>query len=162
MGFSAGAYRYIGDYAPGPFKPKTSFLLGFGLNNHFSLDAEVGQRYLTIDKKVKDDSYFGDLSLRYIFRPYDKFTPWIQAGGGLDYNFIGVGSSKNTLLPSLNGAFGFEYMVGRKVSLLLSGGLNYYLDDKFDGAAVGWYNDFSWGISTGLKVYLGKLKYKNN
>ena len=162
IGFTAGGSRYMGDYSPGPFKPKTSFLLGFATTNHFYIDAELGQRYLTIDKKVRDDSYFGDLSLRYVFVPYERFSPWFSLGGGMDYNFMGVGSSKNMLLPSLTSSFGFEYMMGKKVSFIMSSGVNYYLDDKFDGAAVGWYNDFSWGVSMGVKVYIGKLKYRNN
>lgn len=158
LGINAGSNSYSGDFSKTEIRPKGSFLLGTALSRHFFLDAEVGYRGLMVKDKVNDFSYLGDISLRYVFLPYDKLTPFCSLGGGADYQYPKVGLSQKEYLPKLNGAFGLEYMATNKLSLSLSSGLNYYLNDNFDGSRAGRYNDFSWGISLGLKIYLINFK----
>ena len=134
--------------------------MGVALNSHLSLDSEIGYRGLMIEKKVDDYSMVSDLSLRYVFLPYDKLTPYLSLGGGFDYNSKGVGLSRDQYLPKLNGSIGLEYMVRKKLGLSVSSGWNYYLTDQFDAARSGRYNDFSWGISLGMKLYLFNLRQK--
>ena len=98
--------------------------------------------------------------LRYVFLPYDKFTPYLSVGGGFDYNTNGVGLSTDRFMPKIKGSFGLEYMVRKNLGLSVSSGWNYYLSDRFDGARNGRYNDASWGISVGMKFYFLKLKQK--
>ncbi|MDP4240659.1 MAG: CsgG/HfaB family protein [Bacteroidota bacterium] len=160
IGVNVGSNLYSGDYSKSDLRFKSSFLLGAAINHHFNLDLEVGYRGLNVKNKVDDKSYTGDLSLRYVFLPYEKFTPYCSLGGGFDENRLGVGLSKTDFLPKINGTFGMEYMVNNKVGLSVSSGLNYYLNDNFDGAKVGSYNDLGWGISLGIKVYLIKMKHK--
>ena len=161
LGVSSGSHSYIGDYDGRAIRPKTSLLMGVAINGHLSFDSEIGYRGLFVPKvKMDDYSQFGDLSLRYVFLPYDKLTPYISLGGGFDYNSQGVGLSRDQYLPQLNGTVGLEYMVRKKVGLSVSSGWNYYLTDRFDGARSGHYNDFGWGISVGMKLYLFNLKQK--
>ena len=158
FGASVGASKYYGDYTSGDALPKASLLIGFAINNHLFIDSESGYRGLKVQNKFEDYSYFSDLSLRYIFLPYYKFTPFLSIGGGMDYNSNGVGLSGDKFLPKLNGTFGFEYMVSQKVGLSVSSGWNYYLSDSFDGSHSGHYNDSSWGLFLGMKFYLFGLK----
>jgi len=101
------------------------------------------------------------LSLRYVFLPYDKLTPYFSVGGGYDYHSTGVGLSRDMYLPKLNGSIGLEYMVRKKLGLSVSSGWNYYLSDRFDGTRSGRYNDVGWGISIGMKLYIFNLKQKS-
>lgn len=158
LGTSIGSSMFNGDYTSGEIRPKMSLSIGFALNSHLYLDAEGGYRGLMVQKKVDDYSYFSDLSLRYVFLPYDKFTPFLSIGGGFDYNSKGVGLSKDPFFPKVNGSFGLEYMANKNLGLSVSSGWNYYLSDRFDGAQNGQHNDMNWGISLGMKVYFFKLK----
>lgn len=161
LGVSGGSSSFIGDYSGRAIRPRTSFMMGVAINRHLSLDSEVGYRGLLVQKKKLDDySKFGDLSLRYVFLPYDKLTPYLSLGGGFDYNSKGVGLSSDQYFPQLNGTIGLEYMVRKKLGLSVSSGWNYYLSDRFDGAKSGQYNDFGWGISLGMKLYLFNLREK--
>jgi curli production assembly/transport component CsgG len=160
IGVNAGSNLYSGDFSKSELRPKSSFLIGTTINHHFNLDLEVGYRGLMVQQKVDDYSYFGDLALRYVFLPYDKISPFCSLGGGFDRNKQGVGLSKKEYLPKINGAFGLEYMVNNKLGLSVSSGLNYYLNDDLDGTRAGSYNDLSWGISLGVKIYLIKMKQK--
>jgi len=160
LGISAGSNKYLGDYTAGDIRPKTALTIGAALNSKIYIDSESGYRGLFVQKKVDDYSMFSDLSLRYVFLPYDKFTPYLSVGGGFDYNSGGVGLSTEKFLPQIKGSFGLEYMVRKNLGLSVSSGWNYYLSDRFDGKQNGRYNDASWGISMGLKLYFLKLKQK--
>lgn len=160
IGVSAGSNMYSGDYSTSDLRAKASFLIGTAINRHFNLDFEVGYRGLNVQNKVDDYSYFGDLSLRYVFLPYEKVSPFCSIGGGFDENHFGVGLSKMNFLPKVNGLFGLEYMVNNKLGLSISSGFNYYLNDNFDGSKAGSYNDLGWGVFLGVRVYFIKMKHK--
>jgi len=160
LGTSVGSNMFYGDYTTGEIRHKMAASVGLALNNHFSLEAEAGYRGLMVPEKVDDYSYFGDLSLRYVFLPYDKFTPYLSIGAGSDYRTGGVGLSNEKFFPKLNGSFGLEYMASKKLGFSVSSGWYYYLGDRFDGAQNGSYNDMSWGISIGMRFYLFNLKQK--
>jgi len=169
LGFNAGSNLYSGDFATSYLRPKGSLLVGTALNPYLHLDLELGYRGLMVLQKVDDYVYFGDVSLRYVFLPFEKLTPFCSLGAGFDVNrfglgfnqkLSGVGLSERDLLPKINGVFGLEYMVNNRLGLSVSCGTNYYLNDYFDGTKAGKYNDFSWGISLGMKVYLMKKKQK--
>ena len=72
LGFSGGSNAFIGDYSSGNIKPKTSFHIGAALNSHLFIDSESGYRGLRVKKRLEDNSMYSDLSLRYIFLPYNK------------------------------------------------------------------------------------------
>jgi len=160
FGANVGSNLYSGDYSGSEIRPGYSFLLGRAINLHFNLDLALGYRGLMVQDKVDDYAYFGDLSLRYVFLPYDKFTPFCSLGGGFDKHKPGVGLSEKEYIPKINGLFGLEYMVTNKIGLSVSSGMNYYLNDRFDGTKAGRYNDLSWGVSLGMKVYLINMKRK--
>ena len=160
IGANSGSALYSGDYSTSEIRPSYSFLLGTTISRHFNLDLEVGYRGLMVQDKVDNYAYFGDLSLRYVFLPYDRFTPFCSVGGGFDKNKSGVGLSEKGYLPKINGLFGLEYLVGPKFGISVSSGLNYYLTDSFDGSKAGRYNDLSWGVSLGMKLYLINKKHK--
>jgi len=160
FGANVGSNMYSGDFSKSEIRPKSSFMIGVAINRFFNLDAEVGYRGLMVQNKVDDYAYVGDLSLRYVFLPYEKISPFCSLGGGLDISKPGVGLSQKEYLPKINGLFGLEYMVTGKFGLSVSSGLHYYLNDSFDGTKAGRYNDFSWGVSLGMKIYLINMKRK--
>jgi len=160
LGATVGSNTFYGDYTSGDIRPKSSLSLGVAFSHHLYLDSEIGYRGLMVKKKVDDYSYFSDLSLRYVFLPYDKISPFISLGGGFDYNRQGVGLSTDQIFTKLNGTFGLEYMARKNIGLSISSDWDYYLSDRFDGMRNGTYNDMSWGISVGIKFYLIKLNQK--
>ena len=159
LGASIGSNKYYGDFTSGQIKPKTSISIGLAVSPHLYIDNEYGYRGLMVQNKVDDYSYFSDLYVRYVFLPYDKFTPFLSIGGGFDYNPKGIGLSGDTYLSKINGSFGLEFMARKNLGLSISSGWNYYLNDKFDGAISGQNNDMGWGISLGMKFYFFKLKH---
>ena len=158
VGAQAGTGYYSGDFSNDEVRPKVSLTLGVALNRYFSLDSEWGFRNLRVPGVVNDHSYFGDLSLRYVLLPFERFSPFVLLVGVYDYNSDGVGLSARKYLPKLNGALGIEYMVAKKCGLTLSSGVNYYLDDRFDGSSVGKRNDLNWGVSLGVRLYFLNMK----
>ncbi|MBW8326242.1 MAG: hypothetical protein K0M50_15860 [Prolixibacteraceae bacterium] len=160
LGATTGSNTFYGDYTPGNIRPKSSLSIGAAISNHLYIDSKIGYRGLMIKKKVDDYSYFSDLSVRYIFLPYDKISPFISLGGGFDFNRNGVGLSADQYFPKVNGTFGLEYMARKNIGLSVSSDWNYYLSDRFDGMRNGTYNDMSWGISVGIRLYLIKLNQK--
>ena len=169
IGLNVGSNMYSGDFSNNFLRPKSAFLVGVALNPYFNLDAEFGYRGLMVEQKVDDYAYFGDLSLRYTMLPYEKLSPFCSIGAGYDKNRLGlgwketpfgVGLSEKDLLPKINGAFGMEYMLNNKFGVSAACGVNYYLNDYFDGTKAGIYNDISWGVSVGLKYYLFKMNQK--
>lgn len=159
-GVTASSNYYSGDFSKAELRPKYSISVGTALNRYFYIVAEAGYRGLMVKNKVDDYSLFGDLALHYLFLPYNKLTPFLSVGGGYDYNRTGVGLSKIDFFPKINGVFGLEYMIRNKFGLFISSGLNYYLNDNFDGSTAGYYNDLSWSISVGLKIYMIDFKHK--
>lgn len=160
MGVSGGASRYIGDYAGEEYRPKASFSLGAALNSHFALESESGYRGLMVPRRLDDYSFFSDLSLRYVFLPHDRISPFCSLGAGVEFDNKEVGLAGSKYLSTLSGKFGLEYMAGRKVGISVSSGWNYYLNDSFDGTRSGRYNDMNWGISVGMRFYFFKLRQK--
>lgn len=160
IGVDAGSNLYSGDYSKRDLRPKTTLLIGAALSPHFNIDLGLGYRGLMVQDVVDDYSFSGDLSLRYVFLPFEKFTPYCSLGGGCDANSREVGLSDSKFLPKINGTFGMEYLLTNQFGLSVSSGVNYYLNDSFDGAKVGNNNDWSWGISLGVKFYLKNKKHK--
>jgi len=158
IGAQAGSNYYSGDYSNDNVRPKFALTLGVALNRHFYLDTEWGYRGLKVPLVVNDYSYFGDLSLRYVVLPFERLSPFVLLGGGYDFNSDGVGLSAKKYLPKVNGALGVEYMVGKKCGLTLSSGVNYYMNDRFDGSSVGKRNDLNWGVSLGIRLYFLNMK----
>jgi curli production assembly/transport component CsgG len=158
LGASVGSNKYYGDFTSGQIRSKKSISIGLAVSPHLYIDNENGYRGLMVKDKVDDDSYFSDLSLRYVFLPYDRFTPYLSIGAGFDYKPKGIGLSGDKYLSKMNGSFGLEFMVRKNLGLSVSSGWNYYLSDKFDGAVSGQNNDMGWGISLGMKFYFFKLK----
>lgn len=158
IGAQFGTNYYSGDYPNDLLRPNYSLTLGVAMNRYFALESDLGYRALRVPQIVNDYSWFGDLSLRYTVLPYEKFTPFIRLGAGYDFNGDGVGLSAKKYLPKINGAVGLEYMFDKKWGLTLSSGVNYYLNDRFDGSSVGKYNDLNWGVSLGLKFYFLDMK----
>jgi curli production assembly/transport component CsgG len=158
LGVSAGSSSFLGDYTSGNIRPQTSAKIGVAFNKRLFLDSEVGYRGIMVKNKIDDYSTCSSLLLRYVFLPYDRFTPYISMGGGFDYHNTGVGLTNNQYIPKLNGRIGMEYMLKKKLGLTISSDWNYYLNDRFDSAKYGQYNDASWGISVGVRFYLFKLR----
>jgi len=154
LGATAGSLSYVGDYSSGQVEPRLSLLSGIRLKSHLYVDSEVGYRGIGVKRKFLDKSLFGDISFRYIFMPYDKFTPFLSLGGGVDFNSKRVGMLDSKYASRLSGSFGFEYLLQKNLGVSISSGWNYFLNDRFDGVKYGRYNDASWGISLGMRYYL--------
>ena len=154
LGATVGTNTLWGDSVSSELRGRISMLIGIALTDHLSLDLEAGYRGLMIRDHIDDYSYFGNLSFRHVFLPYEKFTPFVSIGGGYDYESSGVGLSGKKFLPKANGLFGLEYMLTERCGLSVSSDWSYYLSDWLDGVSKKHYNDFIWGISLGIKVYL--------
>jgi len=96
-----------------------------------------------------------DLNLEFLFCPYSKLSPFIQAGGG--YN---ASNNFETTSTKAQGAFGIEYVVTDGLGLRLFGEYNYMFSDELDGLIAGESDDALYRIGFGVNFYFGGKKKK--
>ncbi len=96
-----------------------------------------------------------DLNIEYFVSPYTKFSPFVQAGFG--YNF--QNQSKNTSFK-FQWTLGLEYIVIDGIGLKLFGEYNSNFTDELDGLIIGVTNDIGIRLGFGINFYFGGKKKK--
>jgi curli production assembly/transport component CsgG len=158
VGLQAGANFYEGDYNGSEAQTIFSLNLDFALSNHFSIGIDLGSSKLSATNNFESNMLNLDAKVKYIFLPFEKFSPSINIGGG-----IIDGDIKNSelatnefIIPMFIAGLGLEYMITKKIGISLDANYNYYFEDNVDGLERGTYNDLSWNVLFGIKYYIGK------
>ena len=158
IGIKAGANFYEGDFNSRKAESIYNLDVDLGLTDHISVGVGLGYNKLSARENFESSMFNADIKMKYIFLPFERFSPSISLGGG-----IVQGESKSTesltldfLIPRFTTGLGMEYMISNKFGLSLEGNYNYYFDDNIDGLDRGTYNDMSWNVLFGINYYLGK------
>jgi hypothetical protein len=125
------------------------------LTDHLYLNLTYN-KYNVAYKDVSNEGFMSfDLNLEYLFSPYRKFSPFIQAGCG--YN---ASNYFETTSPKAQGGLGFEYIIANGLGLRLFGEYNYMFSDELDGLIAGETDDAFFRLGFGVNLYFGGKKKK--
>lgn len=92
-----------------------------------------------------------DLMSRYIILPHEELTPYVKLGGSLYMPNPDQGDLEQAF--SFKYAGGIEYLLDKRVGLILEGGQNIFFTDEIDQLVNGKRDDFIWNINGGLSFY---------
>jgi curli production assembly/transport component CsgG len=98
-----------------------------------------------------------DLNLEFTVLPYEKFSPSIYAGPGLNY-----ADGFNVIDFKAQTGISLEYLVSPSVGIKVYGDYNVVFSDEMDRIAAGVRDDQYYKFGAGINVYLGKNQAKEN
>ncbi len=98
-----------------------------------------------------------DLNLEFTILPYDKFTPFVYAGGGLNY-----ANNFDVIDLKAQAGIGLEYLISPSVGLKVYGEYNTVFSDQLDRVIAGERDDQFYKFGAGINIYLGNNQAKEN
>jgi len=161
LGLGGGIMIYDGDYPNGTVGPMGEFTLGFLQNSALSFDLGIGAGQLIAKDAYNTIVQYSRLNLRYRLLNDYKFTPYIEGGGGYQFNLGPEPWDEQAWDEWVNCGFanatiGWEYMPSQRTGIDLSAGYYWMFNDYVDQMSQGKYNDFYWAVKLGINFYLGK------
>lgn len=160
LGANIGSIMYEGDYQDGSFKLNYELDLDWYFKPSWALNLVIGRGELAAKKFYSQKINYAQLNIKALFLPKRNFSPLIYGGIGVVRKEKGGYETQDNetqdWIPNIQGGFGIEYMVTKRLGLEAAGGISYMLNDELDGRDLGKYNDFYWGGTLGLKYYVGQ------
>jgi curli production assembly/transport component CsgG len=156
---SAGAFYYNGDIADAKLLPVGELGVDYAASAPFSLSLSAGFGQLGTQRGYQSTAGYSELSLRYRFFNFQRYSPYLSVGGGLlsetKNNINTEVSFSSSFYPYASAEAGYEYLVNDRLGL--HGGVNFkgLFSDELDEVPQGKYNDFIWQAKLGLTFYLG-------
>ncbi|NND50796.1 MAG: Curli production assembly/transport component CsgG, partial [Flavobacteriaceae bacterium] len=121
------------------------------LGSHVNLNFTYHKFNLAYKDQFNNGFMSFDLNLEWNVLPFDSFSPFIYAGGGLNAaNYFTRTDSK------VQGGAGIEYLVSKGVGVKLYTDYNHVFTDELDGKIYGDAEDIYWRLGFGLNLYFGK------
>ena len=160
LGLSGMGQLYQGDFALPQYRAGAEFTMRYRLGDgYFStfLNAGTGKLAAGPQGQYFDQRFnYAELGLQACLFPYDKFSPYLLAGGGITARgFSALGTSGN-LIPHAVFGIGAELLLTPRLGLNVEVDNHLYLNDRLDQVSQGRYNDYSWAGKAGIIFYLGK------
>lgn len=148
----AGGATYLkGDYPNPTPEPMVRGAIKYFLNPNLNFSASSNAFWLGDKSNSKKGFASLDLSLEYLFSPEKQLTPYIFAGGGLNFNK----KFENKSLKVQYG-LGFEYLISDRVGLKLYAEHNLNFSDNLDYFVSGVRDDYYWRFGLGMTYYFKK------
>ncbi|HLV40251.1 Curli production assembly/transport component CsgG [Xanthomarina sp.] len=150
-----------GDYAD----PMFELFMRAGYKRYIIHYLNVNVSFNKFNLAYKDDINEGfmsfDLNLEATLLPYNRFTPYIYIGGGVNAsNYFESSEMK------MQGGLGLEYLLADRVGIKIFSDYNEVFRDEIDGEINGNIEDVYWRMAVGLNFYFGgskrKVKSKKN
>ncbi|WP_194852223.1 CsgG/HfaB family protein [Nonlabens antarcticus] len=98
-----------------------------------------------------------DLNAEFTILPYEKFSPYVYAGPGLNF-----ADGFNTIDFKAQAGIGLEYLVSPSVGIKVYGDYNAVFSDEMDGIVSGKRDDQYYKFGAGINVYFGNNQAKEN
>ncbi|GAK93370.1 curli production assembly/transport component CsgG [Nonlabens ulvanivorans] len=98
-----------------------------------------------------------ELNVHLTMLPYDKFTPYVYGGGGLNHaNWF----EQNDL--KVQAGLGLEYTLSPSIGVKIYADYNAVLSDELDYVVAGQRDDHYLKFGLGVNIYLGGNEAKDN
>jgi curli production assembly/transport component CsgG len=113
-------------------------------------------KYNLENKELLNEGFMSfDFNLEYNILPYDEFTPFIYAGGGVNAtNYF------TSVDPKVQAGLGLEYLVSDNLGIQLFVDYNYVFSDELDLVIAGQRDDTFYRVGIGINYYFAKRKNK--
>ncbi|NVO30310.1 CsgG/HfaB family protein [Hymenobacter lapidiphilus] len=154
---SGGGQRYAGDFASPRITAITQLQVAYqpagGFLNPY---VAVGQSRLAARQFFDQKFYFTEAGVMMRVLPTDRFTPYLQLGGGVTTsgNSLSTVGAASRFTPHVSAGAGLEYQFSLNWSMIGGVDSRLFLRDDIDGADVGRYNDNSVGVRVGITYQL--------
>ena len=159
VGGSGSIQQYSGDYAAPLRRPGAELTIHYQLNPGATLFLNTGRVQLAAGAHgaaFKENFNYVETGLQYRLLPFDRFTPYVLAGGGLTLRGSLPTSFTADVLPHVVFGIGAELLLTPHVGLSAGVDDHYYLTDQLDRVSGGRYNDSYLAGRIGAVFYLGK------
>jgi curli production assembly/transport component CsgG len=160
ISLAAGGLRYNGDLARQQVKPMTEAGIKISTRDNLALDLRLGAGELGTARSFQKKVVSGELNLNYLLFPKTRYTPYLQAGGGVlssGDNFTDALALKQ-LFTYAKGGLGIEYLATKNLGIEANLSSNYFFNDRLDQVDGGRFNDYYWVGKVGLTYYIGLFK----
>lgn len=125
------------------------------LSPHLNIGLTYNKFNLAFEDIYNEGFMSFDLNLEYLMSPYQNFSPFLFAGGGLNAsNYFTQTATK------FQGGAGIEVIAAKRLGLRLMADYNFVLSDTLDGVISGGSDDTYWRILVGTNIYFGDRNKK--
>ena len=162
VGLSSSGALYNGDLPDARLAPGARLDIEFAFGDHFALGVEYGSSKIKTREFIDDFFNYSNLYTKYRLIPYDRFSPYLEAGVGLfvntnnqPFNFSGQH------IGQLTYGLGIEFILSDRLGAHLSARHQILFNDQADQVDQGVYNDMYMRVDIGLRYYIGKKNDKN-
>lgn len=126
------------------------------LGSHINININFHKFNLAYKDAFNEGFMSFDINLEAYLAPFNAFTPFIYAGGGLN-----AANYFTQTDPKVQGGGGIEYLFTNNIAVKLFTDYNYVFSDELDGLVAGDSEDIYWRIGLGLNLYFGNRGRSN-
>ncbi|WP_452598798.1 CsgG/HfaB family protein [Pontimicrobium sp. MEBiC01747] len=127
------------------------YFLTPSLNTNFTY-----YKYNLENKELLNEGFMSfDFNLEYNILPYDEFTPFLYAGGG-----VNAANYFTSVDPKVQAGLGVEYLITNNLGIQLFVDYNYVFSDELDFVEAGKRDDTFYRAGFGVNYYFSKRKNK--
>ena len=141
--------------------PQPEFNSRVGAKHYFTPYFNLGFTYSKFNlsnKNLLNEGYMSfDFDLEYNLLPYDKFTPFIFGGAG-----VNAANYFKKVDPKIQLGFGVEYLLKDNIGLYAFGQQNYVFSDEIDNVIAGKQNDLFYRFGVGVNIYFTNTNKQKN
>jgi curli production assembly/transport component CsgG len=141
--------------------PELEFNGRVGAKHYFTPYLNLGFTYNKFNlsnKNLLNEGYMSfDFDLEYNLLPYDRFTPFLFGGAGVNASnyFIKID-------PKIQFGVGFEYLIKDNIGVYGFGQQNYVFSDEIDNVVAGKQNDLFYRFGVGVNIYFTNSNKQKN
>ena len=139
--------------------PQPEFNSRVGAKHYFTTYFNLGFTYSKFNlsnKNLLNEGYMS-FDLEYNLLPYDKFTPFIFGGAG-----VNAANYFKKVDPKIQLGFGVEYLLKDNIGLYAFGQQNYVFSDEIDNVIAGKQNDLFYRFGVGVNIYFTNTNKQKN
>lgn len=156
-GASVGGTLINGDYPNAYYEHAFAAGVKYNFSPYVGLRASLHKFRLVNTGLFNREFAASELNVELTMLPYDKFTPYVYGGAGLNHaDFF----EQNDL--KVQAGFGLEYIVSPSVGIKVFADYNAVFSDNLDLVIAGQRDDHYLKFGAGVNIYLGRNDAKDN
>ena len=152
---AVGGSKTTGDLPDSEFALYYKLGYKYFIKDHFNVNMTYHNYYVAFGDVYNERFTSIDFNFEYFVAPYTRFSPFVQAGIGSNFQ----NKSKNSSFK-FQWTLGVEYIVTDGIGIKLFGEHNTNFSDELDGLSEGNTNDLAIRLGCGINFYFGGKKRK--